>query len=29
VAALFVTYTGNPDGSTTKSGMLYDWPELG
>ena len=29
VAALFVTYTGNPDGSVTKSGMLYDWPELG
>ena len=27
VAALFVTYTGNDDGSTTKSGMLYDWPE--
>jgi len=29
VAALFVTHTGNPDGSVTKSGMLYEWPELG
>ena len=27
VAALFVTHTSNPDGSVTKSGMLYDWPE--
>ena len=27
VAALFVTYTSNDDGSMTKSGMLYDWPE--
>jgi hypothetical protein len=29
VAALFVTYTTNEDGSITKSGILYDWPELG
>lgn len=28
VAALFVTYTVEDDGSTTKSGILYDWPEL-
>ena len=28
VAALFVTYTTNEDGSVTKSGVLYDWPEL-
>ena len=28
VAALFVTYTANEDGSVTKSGILYDWPEL-
>ena len=28
VAALFLTYTLNEDGSTTKSGILYDWPEL-
>ncbi len=28
VAALFVTYTMEDDGSTTKSGILYDWPEL-
>lgn len=28
VAALFVTYTSNDNGSVTKSGMLYDWPEL-
>ena len=28
VAALFVTYTTEDDGSTTKSGILYDWPEL-
>ena len=26
--ALFVTYTTNEDGSQTKSGILYDWPEL-
>lgn len=29
VAALFVTYTVEDDGSITKSGILYDWPELG
>ena len=29
VAALFVTYTTNEDGSQTKSGILYDWPVLG
>ena len=29
VAALFVTYTTNEDGSVTKSGILYDWPKLG
>jgi hypothetical protein len=29
VAALFLTYTLEDDGSTTKSGILYDWPELG
>jgi hypothetical protein len=29
VAALFITYTTNEDGSVTKSGILYDWPELG
>jgi len=28
IAALFVTYTLEDDGSTTKSGILYDWPEL-
>ena len=28
VAALFVTYTANEDGSVTKSGILYDWTEL-
>ena len=28
VAALFVTYTTEDDGSTTKSGILYDWPKL-
>ena len=28
IAALFVTYTGNPDGSITKTGVLYDWPVL-
>ena len=28
VAALFVTYTANEDGSVTKSGILYDWPVL-
>jgi len=25
---LFLTYTVEEDGSTTKSGILYDWPEL-
>jgi len=29
VAALFLTYTREDDGSTTKSGILYDWPVLG
>ena len=29
VAALFLTYTAEDDGSTTKSGVLFDWPELG
>ena len=28
IAALFITYTHNDDGSTTKSGILYDWPKL-
>ena len=28
VAALFLTYTTNEDGSQTKSGILYDWPEI-
>jgi hypothetical protein len=28
IAALFVRYTGNSDGSVSKTGMLYDWPEL-
>ena len=28
MAALFVKYTTNEDGSQTKSGILYDWPEL-
>ena len=28
VAALFVAYIVNGDGSITKSGTLYDWPEL-
>jgi len=28
VAALFVAYTVEDDGSTTKSGILYDWPEF-
>jgi hypothetical protein len=27
IAALFVTYTVENDGSTTKAGILYDWPE--
>jgi hypothetical protein len=29
VAALFLAYTLEDDGTTTKSGILYDWPELG
>ena len=29
VAALFLSYTLEDDGSMTKSGILYDWPELG
>lgn len=29
VSALFLKYTINEDGSKTKSGILYDWPELG
>jgi len=28
MVALFVKYTNNEDGSQTKSGILYDWPEL-
>jgi hypothetical protein len=28
IAALFLTYTLEDDGSTTKSGILYDWPEF-
>jgi hypothetical protein len=28
VAALFVAYEINEDGTTTRSGILYDWPEL-
>ena len=28
VANLFVTYTLNDDGTTSKSGILFDWPEL-
>jgi len=29
VAALFLTYTLEDDDSITKSGVLYDWPNLG
>ncbi len=29
VEALFVKYTTDSDGETTKSGILYDWPKLG
>ena len=29
VAALFLKYIINEDGSKTKSGILYDWPKLG
>ncbi|MDA1333067.1 MAG: hypothetical protein O2797_02485 [Bacteroidetes bacterium] len=28
VAALFLRYTSNDDGSVSKTGTLYDWPEL-
>lgn len=28
IGALFVTYTVNEDGTTTKSGSLFDWPDL-
>ena len=28
IAALFLTYTTEDDGTITKSGILYDWPEL-
>jgi hypothetical protein len=28
IAELFVTYTVNADGTTTKTGVLFDWPEL-
>ena len=28
IVELFVAYTANEDGSQTKSGILYDWPEL-
>ena len=28
VAALFLTFTIESDDSVTKSGILYDWPEL-
>ena len=28
IAALFLTYTVADDGTTTKSGVLFDWPEL-
>ena len=29
VADLFLTHTLNDDGSISKAGILYDWPELG
>lgn len=29
VEALFLKWTTDSDGKTTKSGILYDWPELG
>ncbi len=29
VEALFLKYTTDSDGERTKSGILYDWPELG
>jgi len=28
VEKLFLEYTSNADGTTTKTGILYDWPEL-
>jgi hypothetical protein len=28
IAALFLTYTENTDGTISKSGILYDWPKL-
>ena len=28
IAALFLRYTSNDDGSVSKTGTLYDWPEL-
>ena len=28
IAELFVKRTGNEDGTITKTGILYDWPEL-
>jgi hypothetical protein len=29
IAELFLQYTSNPDSSVTKTGVLFDWPELG
>ena len=29
IEALFIKWTTDSDGKTTKSGILYDWPELG
>jgi hypothetical protein len=29
VEALFLKWTTDSDGKTTKSGILYEWPELG
>jgi len=29
IEALFVVYTEDSDGEIIKSGILYDWPELG
>jgi hypothetical protein len=28
IAALFMTYTLEEDGSTVKSGILFDWPSV-
>jgi hypothetical protein len=28
IVELFVVYRSNDNGSQTKSGILYDWPEL-